>query len=171
MTPPRRRALLLLAAIAFLTTGPVVAGVGDARSAQPAPASVLASADYPALRWQFETRAQITDAPLVAGDVLLQQSEDGYLYALDLETGAERWRAETGHAAFARAHVNADDERAYISDQRGRLRAIDVATGETLWRRQTAPPVDHTLDHIRSWVPQDLTEELVYTPVFPPAGG
>ncbi len=142
---PRRCTLLFFAVAVFFASSPAATMAAD---------PTIEPSNYPSLLWQFETRSQITDAPIIAGGVLLQLSEDGYLYALDPTTGAERWRAETGHAAFERAHVTADDNTAYISDTRGRLRAIDVATGETLWRRQTAAP---------------KTDQLTYTPAFPPA--
>jgi outer membrane protein assembly factor BamB len=141
--------LLFLAVVLLLATGPVAA-----RTEEP----TIEPANYPALRWQFETRDQIFVAPVIAGNIVLQLSEDGYLYALDIATGAERWRAETGHDlietdSVESTYVTADDDTAYISDTRGRLRAIDVATGETLWRRQTAPP---------------QAEDFSYSPVFPP---
>ena len=166
------RLLLVLTVVVVVTTGPVLTGAGGVRSAQSPPSSVLDAASYPTLDWRFETLSQITDAPLIEDNVLLVLSEDGYLYALDLATGTERWRAETGHAAFSRAHVTADDGTAFVTDPSGRVRAIDVTTGETLWRRRAAAPVDHRLDRVRPWVPQGTVKDagdLTYTPVFPPA--
>lgn len=71
----------------------------------------MSSSFAPRIR-QSETRYQITDAPLVGDDTLLALSGDGYLYALDHMTGAERWRAKPGHAAFSRDHVTAAEGEA-----------------------------------------------------------
>src|SRR4051794_7754077 len=117
---PRRFMLLFLVLVVLFADFPIAT-----MAAEP----TIEASNYPTLRWKFETRDEILTAPIVTGNILLQKSEDGYLYALDIATGAEKWRAELGvdlieTEPVEEAYVTVADGMAYISDTRGRLRAI-----------------------------------------------
>src|SRR4051812_23628409 len=45
--------------------------------------------------WKFHTGGEIVSSPLVAGSAVYIGSRDRYLYALDVDGGALRWKFET----------------------------------------------------------------------------
>ena len=66
-------------------------------------------AEYSAIKWQFEAGEWFFGAPAVLGDAIYAASYDGNVYALDRETGAERWRFATDQpiiAAVSYTHLN-----------------------------------------------------------------
>ena len=94
-----------------------------------------AAGGYPELTWRFETEGSVDDAPVLAGDLLLAHSEDGYLYALDAASGEPRWQVATGNAPFAQAAFTAGEGMVYVASTKGELLAVDLTTGETRWTR------------------------------------
>jgi hypothetical protein len=48
------------------------------------------------LAWRVATDGDVVSSPAIAGGVVYVGSNDGYLYALDLATGARRWRTSLG---------------------------------------------------------------------------
>lgn len=63
-------------------------------------------------------------------------SGDGAVRAVDAETGAQRWRFDTGRRIRATPAIA--DGVAYIGGGDGRLYALDVASGEPIWIFETA---------------------------------
>ena len=92
--------------------------------------------------WRFKTGGEIWSSPTLAMGAVFFGSDDGYLYALEAASGAERWRFKTtgkvrGRPAFA-------DGRLFLGSEDGHLYAVDAATGRELWRhsvRIVSPPV------------------------------
>jgi outer membrane protein assembly factor BamB len=72
---------------------------------------------------------------MVSGDTVLVLDYD-WLSALDVHTGALRWRMDDVTAYSAAIAV--DSGQAYIADGAGALRAVDVLTGAEVWRRDVA---------------------------------
>ncbi|HEX2513690.1 MAG TPA: PQQ-binding-like beta-propeller repeat protein, partial [Chloroflexota bacterium] len=83
-----------------------------------------------------------------AGAVLLSGADysvsppAGFLAALDVQTGQERWRRETGALTFTNPVYDPALQVAYIAGTDGIVSALDVHTGETLWEYQTNSLVD-----------------------------
>jgi outer membrane protein assembly factor BamB len=92
--------------------------------------------EKPELLWQFtdddggfEATAAIADGTVFVGSL------DGHLYAIDLETGEQRWKLESDLGFKAAPAVR--DGRVYIGDVDGLFRAVDAKTGRELWKHQT----------------------------------
>jgi polyvinyl alcohol dehydrogenase (cytochrome) len=91
-----------------------------------------------ALKWAFAypgaTRAR-SQPSYYAGAVLVG-SQDGSVYALDLETGCAQWTfkadAEVRNSVSVATHT--EQPRAMFGDIRGNVYAIDPATGELIWK-------------------------------------
>lgn len=86
-------------------------------------------------RWAFETDGAVRSSPAVVDDTVYVGSDDGYLYAIDAETGSEVWSFETGgpvvsSPAFLR-HV------VYVGSDDGRLYALSAEAGEEIWTYET----------------------------------
>lgn len=88
--------------------------------------------------------------PVVAGDALYFTvfSGDGYVLALDKETGAGRWRGKADRTAFSPPAVAGGV--VYLGTQAGAYFALDAATGDVIWKTEdearagfVSPPAVH----------------------------
>lgn len=89
------------------------------------------------LQWVFRTDGDLIASPTVADGVVYLASGDGGLYALDLLSGAERWRRELGAPSHSTPAVAGGLVYAVTRD--GRIQAIDRATGRRTWEVATGP--------------------------------
>ena len=107
------------------------------------------------LLWRFQTGGAVVSSPAVGpsgaaspytaavyskGGLVFAGSADHYLYALDLASGALRWRYQTGgpissSPAYANGVV-------LVGALDGRLYAVAAATGKPLWSEATGGPID-----------------------------
>ena len=72
-----------------------------------------------------------------AGNLVFVPGQDGSASALDLQTGAVRWRFATGGRLFAPPTIA--DDRCYIGSCDGCIYCLEAATGRELWRYRVAP--------------------------------
>jgi len=79
----------------------------------------------------FHTGSRVWAAPLILSDTVYIASLDHNLYALDLQTGRERWRF-TAEGAMVGPPL-ARDDRLYIGAFDGRLYAIRREDGALVW--------------------------------------
>lgn len=99
-------------------------------------------------RWKFETGKPIRGQPRVIGKHVYVASDSGYLHELQIETGAETWRARIDHGSEPRIPTDQEKTRwdrygssvvtngrtLYVASRDGNLYALDLATGEEQWR-------------------------------------
>jgi outer membrane protein assembly factor BamB len=99
-------------------------------------------------RWRFETaghgltahdvgfdRRQIYSSAAVHEGVVYFGSRDAQLYALDLQSGAERWRSNDGGSAWVISSPAVTGGRVYSArSSSGNVRALDPADGSEVWR-------------------------------------
>jgi predicted Zn finger-like uncharacterized protein len=92
------------------------------------------------LKWKFNTSGAIDSSPVEADGVLYVGSNSGNFYAVDIETGKEKWRFE----AFVSNSSVVADGLVYFIDSRGRtggkLHAVCAKTGQEKWRFDNAGP-------------------------------
>jgi polyvinyl alcohol dehydrogenase (cytochrome) len=106
----------------------------------PADVAKLAPSDVPKLRlkWAFAYPAAVRarSQPTIGWGTLFVGSQDGTVYAFDLESGCVRWNTRV--SAEVRTGIVADPEagRLYFGDILGRAYAVDARTGRILWRRK-----------------------------------
>jgi outer membrane protein assembly factor BamB len=87
------------------------------------------------LKWTFTTGGPIHSSPAVVNGVVYFGSRDGYLYALDANTGKELWAFETD--SWVDSSPAVVDGVVYCGSNDGNLYAIDAATGTEIWHFQT----------------------------------
>ncbi len=82
----------------------------------------------------FETTAVIANGTVYAGSI------EGWLYAIDLATGQERWKffSKLGFTAAPAVH----QRRVYIGDADGRFYCLDSSTGKPKWQFDTGMEID-----------------------------
>ena len=86
----------------------------------------------PGLAWNLETGGSAPSDPTISGGVLYFGSHDGYLYALDAQSGAERWRFAAGSRVSSSPAVSGG--MVYFGSDDGVFYAVDAREGTELWR-------------------------------------
>ncbi|MDX2058093.1 MAG: PQQ-binding-like beta-propeller repeat protein [Gemmatimonadales bacterium] len=97
-----------------------------------------------AIRWTFapSSESSATSSLALAGDAVISTGgAEGYLYSIDLATGAQRWRVDLDEQLFSPVVVGGV---VYLGGRRvveppnglgvGHLWAVDAATGAVLWK-------------------------------------
>ncbi len=104
---------------------------GDARASGVA-RDALPSSERLELLWTFSASHGFkATAAIVAGTVYAADS-DGNLYAIDLASGAKRWKSPTNSTITASPAVRRD--RVYIGDYDGRFHCLDGKSGKVVWQ-------------------------------------
>jgi len=98
--------------------------------------------DQPALLWKqtfkdaaFEAGAIVVDGVIYVGSA----GTDGDFYALELATGAEKWKFHTEYGFVAAAAHR--DGRLYVGDNEGRCYCLGAADGKLIWKFETKAAV------------------------------
>jgi len=98
-------------------------------------------------RWRASTAGPVRARPTVNGNDVLAHSDDGWLYALDRRSGAERWKTRLRAGTFERIPPNAEGSRydhfasaatvagdaVFVGSGDGQLHALDAASGAVRW--------------------------------------
>ena len=87
------------------------------------------------LAWRAATEGDVISSPAIAGDEVFIGSGDGHLYALDLATGARRWRYDAGSPVSSSPALGGGLVFAAARD--GSIFAVDIARGSRRWRVTT----------------------------------
>lgn len=80
--------------------------------------------------WQFKAKDGIESGAAIVAGTAYVSSYDGFLYALDLATGAEKWRYK---GAPFKAPPSVRDGAVYVGDGDGIFHCVDAATGKKRW--------------------------------------
>lgn len=121
--------------ILYLTEGSSVSEPVNAQSAK----TTIHALDIvkKTVKWSFDARG-IFDTPAISDGMLFAGSNKDFLYAIDLDTGKEKWRFKAAaHAPVVRDGV------VYFSDYY-KLYAVDAKTGLLKWNKK-APGTVATL--------------------------
>lgn len=103
------------------------------------------------LKWAFAypgaTRAR--SQPLVHGNTVFVGSQQGTLYALDLNTGCVQWQYEAGaevrNGPAVATLPGQEEPVVFFGDFKARVHAVSARTGKALWRSEVATHPDATL--------------------------
>jgi len=95
------------------------------------------------LIWKFSTGDVVHASPAVVNGVVYIGSWDSYFYALDADTGQEKWRFHAGEDSFVHNQVGFQSSAAvvdgvvYTGCRDGHFYALDAATGRKKWDYMT----------------------------------
>ncbi|HYN89899.1 MAG TPA: PQQ-binding-like beta-propeller repeat protein, partial [Ardenticatenaceae bacterium] len=96
--------------------------------------------------WSFQTGDNVASRPVIAGDLVIFGSEDRHIYAVDADTGVERWRVLTGAAVVSDPTLvrNAQGEAVLVAigSDDGAVYGLDPHSGQRRWRYNTGRAVE-----------------------------
>lgn len=84
------------------------------------------------IKYKFHTGGAVRSTPAVANGLVYFGSGDGYFYAIDSKSGAEKWKFKTGAAVHSSPAVTA--VAAYFTSRDNNLYAVSAFTGKLLWK-------------------------------------
>jgi outer membrane protein assembly factor BamB len=126
-------------------SSPIVADGVVYVGSQGAPGIVAAlNASTGEQRWSVEVPKPVVGPPALHGGTIYIGCTDGFLYALDAQSGAERWTFESGEffpSEFGDAAPAIAGGVLYLGDRTGTMYGIDAETGTEVFRTKidTAP--------------------------------
>jgi len=91
--------------------------------------------DQPQLLWSFKTANDIKSSAVSGSGLVFIGSNDGYVYALELETGSKKWQYNTEDDIEAAPLFV--DEMIYIGSVGGNFYAINALNGKLIWKFET----------------------------------
>jgi outer membrane protein assembly factor BamB len=80
--------------------------------------------------WTFETKEPVEATAAIVKGVVYVASVDENLYAIDLETGKEKWKY---HGGSFKAAPSVHGDAVYVGDMDGTFHCVDAATGKKRW--------------------------------------
>ena len=83
------------------------------------------------VKWSFATGGPIVTSPAIVDGVVYIASLDGFLYAVDQETGKEKWKFKSRTPIASSPAVF--EGILYFVSSTGALAAIDIVTGKPKW--------------------------------------
>jgi len=83
------------------------------------------------VKWSFKTAGPVVGSPAIVDGTVYIGSMDGYLYALDEETGKEKWKFKSRMPVSSSPAV-VDGSLFFVSGT-GALGAVDIHTGKPIW--------------------------------------
>jgi outer membrane protein assembly factor BamB len=86
------------------------------------------------VRWRFKAGDSVESTAAIVGNTVYVGSLDGYLHALDLATGKERWKYKGGPF---KAPASVQYGTVYIGDLDGLFHAVEAVTGQKRWTFET----------------------------------
>jgi len=84
------------------------------------------------IKFAFHTNGAVRSTPAIANGMVYFGSGDGYFYAIDSKSGAEKWRFKTGGAVHSSPAVTAS--AAYFTSRDRNFYAINALTGKLQWK-------------------------------------
>ena len=101
-------------------------------------ASLTKLPDELELLWTLDAGESIDSSAAIAGGVVYIGTYSGELLAVDLETGAERWRyTASEEMGIGESSPAVGHGLVFVGDLAGVLHAVDAETGEAAWTYQT----------------------------------
>jgi outer membrane protein assembly factor BamB len=126
-----RRLLLFFSFVVSLSQWAVSQNIFHGNAAHTGVYSTPGPTQLARVQWSFHTGGAIVASPTIADSVVYIASMDGYLYAVDQETGKEKWKYKS-RTPIASSPAVVDGSVYFVSSM-GALGALDAKTGNIKW--------------------------------------
>ncbi len=107
----------------------------------------------PEIKWKFKTGGQVISTPAVAEGSVYFGSEDGYMYAVNVESGGIEWKYETHGKILSSPAVGSGI--VVFGSFDGNYYALDAKTGEEVWIFETGGETYFGYIGLQANVPKD----------------
>ncbi|PVX25492.1 MAG: hypothetical protein CW716_07890 [Candidatus Bathyarchaeum sp.] len=87
--------------------------------------------------WKFQTGGPIRSSPVVAAGMVFVASTDGYLYAVNVTSGAKIWEFWIGTDANSPTVAH---NKVFITSASGTAYAVDMYSGLEVWKKSLGEP-------------------------------
>ena len=91
--------------------------------------------ENPRLLWTFQAADMIESTAAVVDGTVYVGALDGFLYAIDAQTGKKRWTYQA--SGSTKASPSVDNGIIYFGDSEGIFHAVDISTQQTKWQFKT----------------------------------
>jgi len=92
------------------------------------------------LKWTYETGGSVESTAAIVGDTVYVGTMTGALVALDLSSGAFKWKLVTGGNAISASPL-VHGTTVYVGDEGGTFYAVNAANGALRWQFQTGDQI------------------------------
>lgn len=99
-------------------------------------------------KWTFSTQDAVRSSAVIGHGLVFVGSDDGHVYGIDLQSGAEVWRFDT--EAPVEAPPLLVDAVIYVGSHDGKLFALDARDGTERWRYKTEGKITGSANYVRS---------------------
>ncbi len=86
-------------------------------------------------KWKFKTDGKIFSSPVAKDGIIFIGSEDGYLYAIEENSGNLKWKFKTNGAIHSSPSIY--ENTIYFGSFDGYYYAVDTKTGNQIWKFRT----------------------------------
>jgi rhamnogalacturonyl hydrolase YesR/outer membrane protein assembly factor BamB/predicted phosphodiesterase len=96
---------------------------------------------YPEVKelWRVQETSDIGTGSVRAGNLIVTTSTDGYIRALGIESGQERWRFATGAKIYSSPSVGS--KRVVVAATDGKVYALKLRSGKKIWTFDSKQPM------------------------------
>ncbi len=86
------------------------------------------------IRWKFSTKDSVEGSVAIVDGIVYAGLFDEHLYAIDLKTGAQKWKTKLGSI---KASPAVKDGKVYVGNDSGDFYCVDAAQGKIEWKFAT----------------------------------
>ncbi|MFZ0472469.1 MAG: PQQ-binding-like beta-propeller repeat protein, partial [Bacteroidales bacterium] len=96
---------------------------------------------YPEVKelWRVQEKSDIGTGSVIVGGLLITTGTDGYIKALDIESGQQRWQFATGAKIYSTPAAGSN--RVIVAATDGMLYALKPRSGKMIWRFNSQQPM------------------------------
>jgi len=98
------------------------------------------AADFTPTAWYFSTQGAIKSSPAIQNKIIYFGSNDGHVYAVNMEDGTKIWDYKTDGAVISSPSVVGDV--LYVGSSDGYLYAQDIKNGNVKWKYKTGNAIE-----------------------------
>jgi outer membrane protein assembly factor BamB len=122
--------------------------------------------EKPILLWSFKTEYEIKSSPVVGLGMVFIGSNDGFIYALDLNDGSMKWQFNTEDDVEAPPLLL--DSTIYIGSLSGNFYALNAGDGHLKWQYETGGQIHGSANWVKAaesldkWILVGSYDNLMY---------